>query len=275
MLNSGARINEIQNSEESKRLLAAQRQTYADAKLVDLVNVCVCLLLPLGVTVAQIYLNVSSEVIILLWIATMVAGICLPKRSEWLVEEAAAMQQRFDSSVFGIKFENASRDDAMVASRAKRYYERHGGDEGDQGLDDWYSIEIEDMRAGDAISRCQRQNAEWTMRQLRRSVDIEICIASLVAGVLVTLIVLSGAAILNFSFLSSIAEWTVQRVVGGLQSARKLELLANTLSSYRLSSRDNIIRTQDKIFECRKAPYLVPDWLYDLFKEHDETATAS
>lgn len=120
-MNSGARINEIQNSEESKRLWAAQRQTYTDAKLVDLVNACFCLLLPLGITVAQIVLDVPSEAIILVWIATVLVGNCLPKRSKRLVDEAAAMQQRFDSDVFGIKFENVSRDDRRIASQARRY----------------------------------------------------------------------------------------------------------------------------------------------------------
>lgn len=274
-MNSGAKIRELQNSEKNKRLLAAQRQTYTDAKRVDFANACACLLVPLGVTVAQVFLSVPTAALVLIWVATVAAGIYLPKRSERLVEEAAAMQQRFDSAVFGIKFGNVSRDDAMVTSRARRYYEHHGGDDDDQGLDDWYSVEIEGMRAGDAIARCQRQNAEWTMRQLKRSVGIEIYIAFLAAAVLSALIVLSGVDILNLSFLSSIAEWTAHRVVGGLQSARKLEVLENALSSYRLSSRDDIMRTQDKIFEYRKAPYLVPDWLYGLFKEHDEMATAS
>ena len=56
---------------------------------------------------------------------------------------------------------------------------------------------------------------------------------------------------------------------------RKLEALEKALSSYRLSSRDNIVRTQGLIFEYRNAPYLVPDWLYGLFRERDEAATAS
>ena len=273
MLNSGARINEIQNSEESKRLLAAQRQTYTDAKLVDLVNAFVCLLLPLGVTVAQIFLNVPSEAIILVWIATVLAGNCLPKQSERLVDEAAAMQQHFDSDVFGIKFENVSRDDRRIASQAGRYRERLDHDNGKLRLNNWYSVDIEDVRPGDAIARCQRQNTEWTKRLLKRCICIEICIALLAAAILAALIVLSGVDILNLSFLTSIAEWAVHRVVGGLQSARKLEVLENALLSYRLSSRDDIVRTQDKIFEYRKAPYPVPDWLYDLFKGYDETAT--
>lgn len=273
-MNSGARIKELQNTKENKRLLAAQRQTYTDAKRVDFANACVCLLVPLGVTVVQAFLCVPTGALVLIWAATFAAGICLPKRSERLVEEAASIQQRFDSEVFGIKFENVNRDDAIVASRANRYYEHRGADDGDQGLDDWYSADIGDMRAGDAIARCQRQNAEWTMRQFRRSICIEACIALLVAVVLAALIAFSGVDILNFFFLFTIVEWTVQRFVGSLRSVRKLEVLENALSSYRLSSRDDVVRTQDKIFEYRKAPYLVPDWLYSLFKRGDETATA-
>lgn len=273
-MNSGTRIKELQNAKENKRLLAAQRQTYTDAKRVDFANACICLLVPLGITVAQAFLCVPTGALVLIWVATFTAGICLPKRSERLVEEAAAMQQRFDSEVFGIKFENVNRDDTIVASRANRYYEHGGADDGDRGLDDWYSVEIGDMRAGDAIARCQRQNAEWTMRQFRRSICIEACIALLVAVVLAALIAFSGVDILNFFFLFTIVEWIVQRFVGSLRSVRKLEVLENALSSYRLSSRDDIVRTQDKIFEYRKAPYLVPDWLYSLFKRSDETATA-
>lgn len=273
-MNSGTRIKELQNTKENKRLLAAQRQTYTDAKRADFANVCICLLVPLGITVAQAFLCVPTGALVLIWAATFVAGICLPKRSERLVEEAAAMQQRFDSEVFGIKFENVNRDDALVVSRANRYFEHRGADDDDQGLDDWYSVEIGEMRAGDAIARCQRQNAEWTMRQFRRSICIEACIALLVAVVLAALIAFSGVDILNFFFLFTIAEWIVQRFVGSLRSVRKLEVLENALLSYRLSSRDDIVRTQDKIFEYRKAPYLVPDRLYCLFKRSDETATA-
>ncbi|MFD0703256.1 S-4TM family putative pore-forming effector [Slackia equolifaciens] len=272
VLNSGARINEIQNSEESKRLLAAQRQTYTDAKLVDLVNACVCLLLPLGVTVAQIFLNVPSEAIILVWIATVVAGICLPKRSKHLVDEAAAMQQRFDSDVFGIKFENVSRDDRRIASQAGRYRERHDGD-GKFRLDNWYSVDIEDARPGDAIARCQRQNTEWTKRLLKRSICIEICIAVIVAAALAVLVLRLGINPFNLFFLFSIIGWMIQRVVECRDAFARVGALAYSLSSFRLSSKEDILRVQEKIFEYRKAPYLVPDWLYALFKGRDETAT--
>lgn len=274
-LNSGARIRELQNREENKQLLAAQRQTYTDAKLMDLANACVCLLLPLGITVVQIFLNVPTEVIVLIWIVTVAAGICLPKRSRRLVNEAAAMQQRFDSNVFGIKFENASRDDRRIASQAGRYHERHNGDVSKLGLNDWYSVDAEDAKPGDAIARCQRQNTEWTKRLLKRCICIEICIAVCIAAMLIILIVHLGINPLNLFFLFSIIEWMVQRVAGCRDALAGVRALAGSLSSFRLSSKENILRVQERIFEYRKAPYLVPDWLYALFKKRDETATTN
>lgn len=275
MLNSGARINEIQNSEESKRLLAAQRQTYADAKLVDLVNACVCLLLPLGVTVAQIFLDVPLEAIILAWIATVLAGNCLPKRSMHLVDEAAAMQQRFDSDVFGIKFENVCRDDRRIASQAGRYRERHDDDDGKLRLDIWYSVDIEGARPGDAITRCQRQNTEWAKRLLKRCIRIEICSAVIVAAALAVLVFCLDIDPFNLFFLFSIIEWMARRFFEYRDAIAMVGALADSLSSFRLSSKENILQVQERIFECRKAPYLVPDWLYALFRKIDEAATAN
>lgn len=272
---SGTRIKELQSTKENKRLLAAQRQTYTDAKRVDFANACICLLVPLGVTVAQAFLCVPTGALVLIWVATFVAGICLPKRSERLVEEAAAMQQRFDSEVFGIKFENVSRNDAIVASRANRYYEHRGVDDGDQGLDDWYSVDIGDMRAGNAIARCQRQNAEWSKRLLKRSARIEVFFAVLVGSALGAAIGFSGVNPLNLFFLFSIVEWVAQRIARCRDALNRAEALADSLSSFDLSSKTNILRVQGKVFEYRKSSYLVSDWLYGLFKERDETATAN
>ena len=180
---------------------------------VDFANACICLLVPLGVVVVQTYFSLPVEALVLIWTATVAAGICLPKWSGRLVGEAAAMQQCFDSAVFGIKFGNEDRDDALVASRAKRYYEHHGDGGDDQGLDGWYSVAIGDMKAGDAIARCQWQNTEWTKRQLRRSV--------LYGGLCFTpyrchFDHASGRCLLKLSFLSTVAEWVVQRVAEGV-----------------------------------------------------------
>lgn len=260
---------------DNKRLLAAQRQTYADAKLVDLANACICLLLPLGATVAQIFLDLPRETLVLIWTATVVAGACLPKWSGRLVDEAAAMQQRFDSAVFGIGFENASRDERRAASQANRYRKRRNGDDGKSRLDDWYSVDIWGLRAGEAITRCQRQNTEWTKRLLRRCMCVEISVAAVVAALLVILIVCLGIDPFNLFFLFSIIGWAFQRIMGCRDALSRVDKLAHSLSSFRLSSRENILQVQEKIFEYRRARYLVPDWLYDFFRKRDEAATTN
>lgn len=227
------------------------------------------------VTVAQFFLNVPSEAIILVWIVTMLAGGCLPKRSKHLVDEAATMQQRFDSDVFGIEFENVSRDDRRIASQAGRYREHHDNDDGKLRLDNWYSVDIEDAKPGDAIARCQRQNTEWTQHLLKRCMRIEICSAVIVAAALAVLVFCLGINLFNLFFLFSIIEWMARRFFECRDAFARVGALADSLSSFRLSSKENILQVQERIFEYRKAPYLVPDWLYALFNKIDEAATVN
>lgn len=273
-MNNAARIKELQSSEENKRLIAAFRQTYSDAKCVEFVNACVCLLVPVAITVVQMFASVSHNILILVWLTTMVVGFFLPKKSGMLCDEAARMQQRFDSTVFGIKFENTIHDDIKIASKANRYLEHHKRERDKMELDGWYSAEIGGMKAGEAIARCQRQNIEWTRRLLRRSICCEICIAVLSGAVLSFLASLSGVDPCNLFFFFSILEWLVQRIIRARVALWKLGGLADSSSSLDLTSKQNIVNMQEKIFEYRSASYLVPDWLYELFKRRDNSATA-
>ena len=273
-MNNGERIKELQNIKVNKRLLAAQRQTYADAKSIDIVNICICLLVPLAFTFIQIFASVSPAALLLIWAAVMVAGIYLPKKTEQLASEAAMMQQAFDSVVFGVEFEHTAGYGSRVASQAARYYKRCGSGYDDPGLDDWYSADIEGLKAGDAIARCQRQNTDWTKRLLARSIGIEFLVAIVLATVLIALTICKGIDPFNLFFLFSIIEWLFQRITRGYEVLRRVKELASALSSFRLSSRENLLRVQDRIFEYRKSSYLVPDWIYALFKNKDELGTA-
>lgn len=270
-MNSGARIKELQGSEENRRLLAAQRQTYTDAKRVDRACVCICLLSPLATTIVQLLAEVPPAALVLVWIATLDAGIILPWKSAKLSAKAARMQQRFDSSVFGVEFENMSRDDSFIASQAERYLERNGSDQTE--FDDWYSVDLEGLEPGEAIARCQRQNARWTRLLLKRSLRVEASAALLVIALLAALIIGLGFDPLNLFFLSSVLEWLAQRVTRCLAAIARVDRLEGSQAEFDLSSQENIIRVQEKILECREASYLVPDWLYGHFKKKDESAT--
>ena len=188
---------ELQNAEENKCLLAAQRQTYADAKRVDFANACICLLVPLGVAVVQTNFSLSAEALVLIWTATVVAGIFMPKWSGRLVGEAAAM-----SSALTLQcLESSSRTKIEMTP----WWLRERGVTTSTmaiatgGLMAGNSVSIGDMKAGDAIARCQWQNTEWTKRQLRRSICMEACVSLLIA---VILFALAGDNVFKLSFLS-------------------------------------------------------------------------
>lgn len=163
-LNSGDEIKRIQGLGESKRLLAAQREMYSAAKRYCLVNAIVCFAVPLCVTFIQLAFAIPPGVLIAVWLLTMAAGLLFPGLSAGLVKKAAQTQQAFDSKVFGVPFENAGIRRGDVARYADRYYARCGREGIDAGLDDWYSVDLSGLEAGEAIARCQRQNAEWTRR---------------------------------------------------------------------------------------------------------------
>ena len=273
-LNNGSKIRELQNSDENKLLLAAQRQTYSDAKQVDLVNAIVCLLIPIAVTIFQVFMSVPSGVLILIWFVTLAVGIILPCKSRRLINEAAAIQQRFDSVVFGLKFENVSHDNKGIKSKAKRYYTRHHSDASGLGLDDWYSIEPNNLKPGKAVAACQRQNVEWTKRLLIRSMLVEIIVSVALVLVLYIVIIHQNVDCMNLFFLLSIAEWIIKRIIDGAQTLRRVANLSSACS-FELSLKNNVIQAQDAIYGYRQSPYLVPDWLYSLFKRIDEAGTST
>lgn len=273
-MNNGAKIRELQNSDENKLLLAAQRQAYSDAKQVDLVNAIVCLLIPIAVTIFQVFMSVPSGVLILIWFVTLAVGIILPCKSRRLINEAAAIQQRFDSVVFGLKFENVSHDNKGIKSKAKRYYTRHHSDASGLGLDDWYSIELNNLKPGKAVAACQRQNVEWTKRLLIRSMLVEIIVSVALVLVLYIVIIHQNVDCMNLFFLFSIAEWIIRRIIDGVQTLRRVGNLSSACS-FELSLKNNVIQVQDAIYGYRQSPYLVPDWLYALFKRIDEAGTST
>lgn len=272
-LNSGDEIKRIQELGESKRLLAAQREMYSAAKRYCLVNAIVCFAVPLCVTLIQLAFAIPPGVLIAVWLLTMAAGLLFPGLSAGLVKKAAQTQQAFDSKVFGVPFENAGIRRGDVARYADRYYARCGREGIDAGLDDWYSVDLSGLEAGEAIARCQRQNAEWTRRLLRRSIGGEVVAAAVFSALLGLLIAHLSVDPLSLTFLLSIVEWAIQRVARCLSTLRKVGNLSVSMS-FDLSSEENVRRAQGAIYDYRSSSYIVSDFVYRLFKGRDDMATS-
>ena len=273
VLNSGDEIKRVQEHEESKQLLAAQREMYSTAKRFDFTNVLVCFAVPLCATLLQLVFTIPSGVLITVWLLTMVAGLVLSRLSAGLAKKASCVQQAFDSRVFGVFLENARANRREVTRYADRYYARCKRKHADPKLDDWYSTDLSGLEAGEAIPRCQRQNAEWTRRLLRRSVCMEVLAALVVCVLLRSLIVCLSVDPLSLTFILSIAEWAILRIVSCFLTLRKVSNLSVSMS-FDLSSEENIKRVQSAIYDYRSSSYIVPDFMSLIFKEPDDAATS-
>lgn len=273
VLNSGDEIKRVQEHEESKQLLAAQREMYSTAKRFDFTNVLVCFAVPLCATLLQLVFTIPSGVLITVWLLTMVAGLVLSRLSAGLAKKASCVQQAFDSRVFGVFLENARANRREVTRYADRYYARCKRKHADPKLDDWYSTDLSGLEAVEAIPRCQRQNAEWTRRLLRRSVCMEVLAALVVCVLLRSLIVCLSVDPLSLTFILSIAEWAILRIVSCFLTLRKVSNLSVSMS-FDLSSEENIKRVQSAIYDYRSSSYIVPDFMYLIFKEPDDAATS-
>ncbi len=272
-LNSGDEIKRTQELEESKQLLAAQREMYSTAKRLDCANAFVCFAVPLCVTLAQLAFPIPPGALITVWLLTMAAGLVFPGLSAGLVKNAAQVQQAFDSKVFGVPFENAHLCRRDVDRYADRYYARCERKDMDPGLDGWYSADLSGIEAGEAVARCQRQNAEWTRRLLWRSVGGEVVAAVAFGALLGSLVAYLSVDPLSLTFLLSIAEWIIQRVARCLSALQKVGSLSASMS-FDLSSGENIERVQNAIYEYRSSSYITSDFMYRLFKGADDMATS-
>ena len=272
-MNNGDEIKRVQELEENKWLLAAQREMYSTAKRLDFANVLVCFVVPFCATLVQLVFAIPFGVLIAVWLLTMAAGLVLPYLSAGLVKKASCVQQAFDSKVFGVSFENAKVSPRDVARYAERYYTRCERKHTDPGLDDWYSAGLSGLKAGEAIAKCQRQNAEWTRRLLRRSICMEVLTAIIFGALLWWLIERLGVDPLSLTFILSIAEWALQRTVRCFSALRKVGNLSVSMT-FDLSSKENVKRAQAAIYDYRGSSYIVSDFIYRLFKGSDDAATS-
>lgn len=273
-MNSGDEIKRVQELDENKKLLAAQREMYSTAKKHDFLNVVVCFAIPYCATLTQMFFSIPPCALVAIWLFTVIAGLALPHLSAELAKKAARVQQSFDSRVFGVSFENADFKKGDISKYADDYFarcERKG--EGPR-LDDWYSADLSGLKAGEAIARCQKQNTEWTKRLLLRSLGGEVLAAVVLAGILWLLITGSSVDPLSLAFLTTIVEWLFQRIVRCFSTLQKVEKLTSASELFNLGSRENIERAQDRIYDYRSSSYLVSDFMYRLFKESDDAATS-
>ena len=152
-----------QNLDENLRLLAAQRQSYNEAKLYR-TSYRFLMLVPclISFLVLNSYIDATDQYSVLRFILdlfVLILGGFLMKKSSQYQTLGATIQQKFDTSIFNLPFEwKIKQDQTMI----ENLYYKHKKDENIEKLRYWYTDELKELTYPKDILAAQKQNLFWS-----------------------------------------------------------------------------------------------------------------
>jgi hypothetical protein len=274
------RIFNAQNTDGSRRLVAAQARMYSDAKVIFSIRVSVVLLLAL--LSALVALKIPSLRTIVGGgggIFVLVLSFLVGSAEKRIRVRAAATQEQFDTEVFQLPWNNLHADrpsQHAVARAALRY--KGGRDK------NWYSDTKGIHRPFDVLA-CQATNFGWGAR-MHQLWAWFLCLMALVS--LVLLIVAWRALDLNGE------EGLTSLVIPALGPYKELgeqirenfyaaalkesaetklsDLWTRGMKQEQLPTLEDLRSVQDKALYIRQSNPYVPDWFDRLFHSSNEAA---
>ena len=279
------RIPETQLEPTQLKRLAAQRQLYSDAKLIQVFQIIFVVLPPILTGL------VAFDLIEAVWAA--LSGIiftCLLlfleswKRS--LKEKAAKIQELFDCKVLDLEWRNLLVGSELeieiieeYASKYKRKINRYNE------LENWYPIDVGKLPLHLGRIICQRANCWWDSRLRRRYATWVVCSVLFILTAIVFCLGIIGGLTFEEFVLAVVNPLMPAIVLGRKQykehteSAMRLDKLkkyAEELWSKALNGWTpevlayNSRYLQDEIYNHRRTSPLIFNWLYNLLKNKDE-----
>ena len=260
-MNDGAEILRLQTTKRAISLLAAQRQLYADAKLLYLAYGAAVAIPPALVSVTS---SASVVPLMLSVILPVVFGRVLTSLAEKRQCEAASVQQELDSYLYGLSLPNTDHDESLAALCCQRYKKKGVSD-----LSGWHPERIRGLQSGEAESECQKVSIRWTKDLAAMALLIDVLVAAAIMFVVVRGIMRSGASSIAYVLLTPVVEWVVECALDRCRLytvAKGIKLSVENLGS---DEEGQIRRIQNLIYECR-CLRPVPDFLYRLTKDCEQ-----
>jgi hypothetical protein len=168
-------INQRQNSPKSIKLLAAQRQTYSNAKI--LLGIYVFLAIPLmllvNVILKPIILNqyefdLTNSIAIFALLLTFIDVLWLKNYVKVLQEIAATIQEEFDRYVYNLKWDPIALGEKVPDVYVEKMYVKYAESNDVSKLHDWYTPTVSQHSERKGILLCQNENIGWDI-ELRNS----------------------------------------------------------------------------------------------------------
>lgn len=296
-------ISQRQNEPENIKKLQAQRQMYSDIKFWMIFISVVGVVLPIIVSFITFAMNneffsnllnfekkdigyISACIGVLTTVYVELHSNFLKK----LKEDAAKIQEKFDTDVFGLPWDNinvgSKPDTGLILNKSKKFVKKHPSY---TGFFDWYTTKAASFRYPEAIVFCQQQNLYWDS-SLRKDIVILskvtlffLVIIMFVLGVFndftfrnfVTNVVLLLLPICLF-FYKIITEHN--DTIKEMDRLREINenLIESTVSSNSLSVDflSQCRQLQTAIYNHRKSARPIPNWLHKKRKDDQEEESA-
>ena len=274
-----------QNLEENLRLLAAQRESYNEAKLYRSgYRILVFIPFLISFLVLNSYIDATDQYSVLRFLIdlfVLVLGGFLMKKTSQCQVLGANIQQKFDTNLFELPFEWKIKQDK---TEIERLYCKHNKDENIEKLRNWYNDEIQHLVYPKDVLAAQKQNLFWTDSVRKDYIFFNI----LIFISLIIFIVLSIFMFITYSeyplwkkiyeifvILLSLYFFLGENILSNCKTIRSLENANNKFSALQkhiLDSDDpkcikNMLHDiQEEIFEYRKHGISVPNY-YDRMKK--------
>ncbi len=268
-----------QNEEHSIEMLAAQRQLYSYAKMMDCLSTSLLVWIPFLMSIVFLFIPVDSPFCIVSYLLSIVSTIfsfIIDKVIRDKKKLAAMIQQKFDIYVYGMpwnerifgKNRNLNNEIALYSKKI------FNNSQVRETLLNWYASSIDEKEINEAILACQRENVCWDVGLRKRFIKGSVLIIVIFCTTEFILGITQNESIIRLlwrlAFIAPMVKWLLSTVRQLRLDIDDLKELDNSINEGDIKSMEDLQDIQKRIFDHRTKCYVIPDFLYKLFKDNDE-----
>jgi hypothetical protein len=269
-------INRRQNEESSIVMLAAQRQLYICAKVLNKVEILFSVIIPfilsfLILIETSLILVASVSSLFSMFISFIVGDLIEKKKNL-----AAEIQQQFDVYVFQMPwnkrlFGNKKNMSEDIAKYSKKILSKS---EQKIKLVNWYTDVADKVELSKGILTCQKESYCWDKNLRNRYKNYNIVtiavIVAIVFGIGIVRKEIVDILLWRLAFVAPMLQWLLKVIKNLGEDIHRLEYLGEEINSSTEKDMSELQDIQHRIFEHRKSCYIISDWFYNAYKDTDE-----
>ena len=270
-------INKRQNEEKSIAYLAAQKQLYNDAKIMNGLIVIISVILPFLFSFIKGNSNIENLLYVLsalsLFISFVFNGYIKNNK-----KDAAYMQLKFDIYVYQMpwdkrlfgKEKNVSDEVSKKSRKILKIKKKK------DKLTNWYEniMKMDNIELNEGILVCQKENVSWDigLRKRYKMLSVILIIIFIIINFSIGIIWNEPVIRLFFriSFVLPILKWMLDNIRQLNEDISNLKELNELLNSKDKKNMDELQEIEYKIYNHRKSCYIIPNFFYNIFKNNDK-----